>query len=305
MMNDVDTIFQKTFTASKSLQRFSDEAIRDLLQSIAGEIEAEEASILEANQKDVQKMAVSDPLVDRLLLNKERLQAIADSVRSIAELPSPVGKLITKRKMKKGLELKKMTVPFGVIGVIYESRPNVTFDTSVLCLKSKNACLLKGSRHADETNRRSVQLIQKVLKKKKFPVDCVSLLPSDRKTLEKMFVATKYIDLIIPRGSPQLIDTVRQNSLVPVIETGAGVCHVYVHKEANMEKALQIVENAKTSRPSVCNAMDTLIVDKPIAAKFLPRVAERFSNYKVEMYADEKTFAFLKRYPYLHKASAE
>jgi len=243
MPNNIDTIFKNTFTASKRLQRFSDETIRDLLQNIAREIEADETSILKANQKDVQRMAASDPLVDRLLLNKQRLQAIADSIRTIAELPSPVGKLILKRKMKKGLELKKMTVPFGVVGVIYESRPNVTFDTSVLCLKSKNACLLKGSRHADETNKKSVQLIQKVLKKKKFPPDCVSLLPSDRRTLEKMFVATKYIDLIIPRGSQQLIDTVRQNSLVPVIETGAGVCHVYVHKEANMQKALQIVKD--------------------------------------------------------------
>jgi glutamate-5-semialdehyde dehydrogenase len=149
MPNNIDAIFQNTFTASKSLQRFSDETIRDLLQSIATEIEADERSILKANQKDVQKMAASDPLVDRLLLNKQRLQAIADSIRTIAELPSPVGKLILKRKMKKGLELKKMTVPFGVVGVIYESRPNVTFDTSVLCLKSKNACLLKGSRHAE------------------------------------------------------------------------------------------------------------------------------------------------------------
>ncbi|HET9826535.1 MAG TPA: gamma-glutamyl-phosphate reductase, partial [Chitinophagaceae bacterium] len=151
MINEIETIFKKTFTASKSLQRFPDEAIRDLLKSIAGEIEAEETSILKANQKDLQKMMASDPLYDRLLLNKQRLKAIADSVRAIAELPSPVGKLILKRNMKKGLELKKMTVPFGVIGVIYESRPNVTFDTSVLCLKSKNACLLKGSRHADET----------------------------------------------------------------------------------------------------------------------------------------------------------
>jgi glutamate-5-semialdehyde dehydrogenase len=305
MINDIDTIFKKAFTASKSLQHFSDAAITDLLQNIASEIEAEETSILKANQKDVQKMAASDPLADRLLLNKQRLKAIANSIRAIAELPSPVGKLILKRKMKKGLELKKMTVPFGVVGVIYESRPNVTFDISVLCLKSKNACLLKGSKHADETNKRSVELIQKVLKKKKFPADCVSLLPSDRKTLAKMFVATKYIDLIIPRGSQQLIDTVRQNSRVPVIETGAGVCHVYVHKEADMQKALEIVENAKTSRPSVCNAMDTLLVDQSIATKFLSQLAPRFLKHKVQVYADQKTFPLLKPYPYLLKASPE
>src|SRR5678816_3577101 len=305
MINDIDTIFQKTFTAAKSLQRFPDEPIRDLLQSIAREIEAEETSILKANQKDLQKMVASDPLFDRLLLNKQRLQAIADSVRAIAELPSPVGKLILKRKMKKGLELKKMTVPFGVIGVIYESRPNVTFDIAVLCLKSKNACLLKGSRHAEETNKKSVALIQKVLKQKNFAPNCVSLLPSDRKTLEKMFTATGYIDLIIPRGSQQLIDTVRKNSLVPVIETGAGVCHVYVHKEAQIEKALSIVVNAKTSRPTVCNAMDTLLIDKTIASKFLTLLKEDFLQHKVEIYADQKSFSLLKGYPYLVKASED
>jgi glutamate-5-semialdehyde dehydrogenase len=304
-MNDIEQIFQNTFSASKQLLRFSDEEIREVLIAIADEIQKEETSILKANQKDVQKMDASDPMVDRLLLNKQRLQNIANAVRKIADLPSPVGQTILKRKLKKGLELKKVTVPFGVVGIIYESRPNVTFDTAVLCLKSKNACLLKGSRHADETNKRSVEIIQKVLKRKKFPSDCVSLLASDRKTLDKMYVATRFIDLIIPRGSQQLIETVRKNSLVPVIETGAGVCHVYVHKEANIEKALDIVENAKTSRPSVCNAMDTLLVDKTIASKFLKQLAERFSKHAVEMYADEKAFPILKSYPYLKKASAE
>jgi glutamate-5-semialdehyde dehydrogenase len=305
MMNDIDHIIQKTFTASKKLLRFSDDAIRDVLSAIADEVEADMASILKANAKDVKKMDTSDPMVDRLQLNEQRLQSIANAIRKIAELPSPVGRLILKRKLKKGLELKKMTVPFGVVGVIYESRPNVTFDTAVLCLKSKNACLLKGSRHADETNKKSVQLIQKVLKKKGFPADCVSLLPSDRKTLDKMFTATKYIDLIIPRGSQQLIETVRKNSLVPIIETGAGVCHVYVHEEADIKKALRIVENAKISRPSVCNAMDTLLVDKTIASKFLPLLKESFLKHKVEIYADAKSSSLLKSYPYLTKASED
>jgi glutamate-5-semialdehyde dehydrogenase len=305
MMTDIDNLLQQTFKASKRLLQFSDEAITDLLLSIADEVEVEKASILRANQKDVQKMDASDPMVDRLMLNEQRLQNIANAIRAIAQLPPPADQLILKRKLKKGLELKKITVPFGVVGVIYESRPNVTFDTAVLCLKSKNACLLKGSRHADETNKVSVQLIQKVLKKKKFPADCVSLLPSDRKVLEKMYTATKYIDLIIPRGSQQLIEAVRKNSLVPVIETGAGVCHVYVHKEADIEKALDIVENAKTSRPSVCNAMDTLLVDKSIAKKFLPLLGERFLKHKVEIYADEKSFSLLKSYPHLLKASEE
>ncbi len=305
MLTDTEQIFQKTFSASKSLQRFSDDEIQDLLLAIANEIEKDMASILKANKKNVSKMAATDPLVDRLLLNEQRLQAIANAVRKVADLPSPAGKLILKRNLKKGLELKKMTVPFGVIGVIYESRPNVTFDIAVLCLKSKNACLLKGSRHAEETNKKSVALIQKVLKQKNFAPECVSLLPSDRKTLEKMFTATGYIDLIIPRGSQQLIDTVRKNSLVPVIETGAGVCHVYVHKEAQIEKALSIVVNAKTSRPTVCNAMDTLLIDKTIASKFLTLLKEDFLQHKVEIYADQKSFSLLKGYPYLVKASED
>jgi glutamate-5-semialdehyde dehydrogenase len=305
MINDVDQLIQKTFTASKKLLRFSDEEIRDVLYSIADEVQADMNSILKANAKDVKKMDASDPMVDRLQLNEQRLKSIANAIKKIAELPSPVGQLILKRKLKKGLELKKMTVPFGVVGVIYESRPNVTFDTAVLCLKSKNACLLKGSRHADETNKKSVELIQKVLKKKGFPADCINLLPSDRKTLDKMFTATKYIDLIIPRGSQQLIETVRKNSLVPVIETGAGVCHVYVHEEADIKKALQIVENAKVSRPSVCNAMDTLLVDKAIASQFLPLLKESFSKHKVEIYADAKSSSLLKPYPYLTKASED
>ena len=305
MLTDTEQIFQETFSASKSLQRFSDDAIRDLLLAIANEIERDMASILKANRKDVSKMPATDPLVDRLLLNEQRLQAIANAVRKVADLPCPAGKLILKRNLKKGLELKKMTVPFGVIGVIYESRPNVTFDIAVLCLKSKNACLLKGSRHAEETNKKSVELIQKVLKQKNFSPNCVSLLPSDRKTLEKMFTATKYIDLIIPRGSQQLIDTVRKNSLVPVIETGAGVCHVYVHKEAQIEKALSIVVNAKTSRPTVCNAMDTLLVDKTIAPKFLSLLKKDFLKHKVEIYAEQKSFTLLKNYPYLVKASED
>ena len=305
MMNDIDSIFRQTFKASKRLLQFSDDQISDLLESIADQIVIEKASILKANQKDVRKMNTSDPMVDRLVLNEKRLENIANSIRSISKLPPPAGQLILKRKLKKGLELKKMTVPFGVVAVIYESRPNVTFDTSVLCLKSKNACLLKGSRHADETNKISVQLIQKVLRKKKFPADCVSLLPSDRKVLEEMYTATKYIDLIIPRGSQELIETVRKNSLVPVIETGAGVCHVYIHKEADIRKALDIVVNAKTSRPSVCNSMDTLLVDKNIANKFLPLLAKNFLPHKVEVYADDRSFSLLSAYPYLIAAEEE
>jgi len=303
MLTDIEQTLQKTFAASKSLQRFSDDAIHDLLLAIAKEIEVDMASILKANRKDINKMAPKDALVDRLLLNEQRLHAIANAIRKVADLPSPTGKVILKRNIKKGLELKKMTVPFGVIGVIYESRPNVTFDIAVLCLKSKNACLLKGSRHAEETNKKSVLLIQKVLKQKNFPPNCVSLLPSDRKTLEKMFTATRYIDLIIPRGSQQLIETVRKNSLVPVIETGAGVCHVYVHSEAEIEKAISIVVNAKTSRPTVCNAMDILLVDKVIASKFLSLLKRDFLKHKVEVYADEKSFLLLKHYPYLVKAT--
>jgi len=207
--------------------------------------------------------------------------------------------------LKNGLQLEKQAVPLGVVGVIYESRPNVTYDIVALCLRSMNACVLKGSKEAEETNKASVKLIHQVLKENNLPSECVTLLPSEREVVNELFTATKYVDVLIPRGSDGLIQFVRRNSLVPVIETGAGVCHVYVEKNANLDKALKIAVNAKVSRPSVCNAADTILVDEAVAPKFLPQLQSLFEPYNVEVFADAVSHKLFKGYPYLHKAKPE
>jgi glutamate-5-semialdehyde dehydrogenase len=238
-------------------------------------------------------------------LSAERIKSIASSILQISKLPDPSGKVLEKRVLYNGLLLEKWSVPLGVAGVIYESRPNVTFDIAALCLRSRNGCVLKGSIEAENTNKEAVRIIKKVLKDHAINPDCVTLLPSSRETVEELFRATRYIDVLIPRGSDQLIQFVRKNSLVPVIETGAGVCHIYVEKEAALDKALDIVVNAKVSRPSVCNAVDTVLVDESIAAVFLKELQPLLGLYKVEVFADAKAHKLLKGYPYLQKATRE
>jgi glutamate-5-semialdehyde dehydrogenase len=210
--------------------------------------------------------------------------------------------MLQRRRFANGLLLEKITVPLGVVGVIYESRPNVTFDIAALCLRSRNGCLLKGSQEADYTNRAALAIIKKVLKKNKIPADCITLLPPERETIQDLFTAVKYVDVLIPRGSDSLIQYVRKNSQVPVIETGAGVCHIYIEKEADIEKALEITVNAKVSRPSVCNAVDTILVDQAIAPVFLKKLQPLFNKHTVEIYAEPKAWRLLKGYPYLQKA---
>ena len=210
-----------------------------------------------------------------------------------------------KRTLHNGLQLEKISVPLGVVGAIYESRPNVTFDIAALCLRSHNACVLKGSIDADETNRVAVDIIKQSLKENNIDEDVVTLLPPERETVQELFTATKYVDVLIPRGSDGLIQYVRKNSLVPVIETGAGVCHVYVEKDADVKKAVAIVVNAKVSRPSVCNAADAVLVDKPIAKDFLKELQPAFNKYNVEIFADTTAYDLLKDYPHLQKASPE
>ena len=232
------------------------------------------------------------------------MKAIAQSLRKVSRLPNPSGKVLEQRKLPNGLLLQKLAVPLGVVGAVYESRPNVTFDIAALCIRSGNACVLKGSSEADHSNKAAVKIIRDVLKKNGLPAEIVTLLPAARETVQELFTATQYVDVIIPRGSAGLINFVRKNSLVPVIETGAGVCHVYVEKGAAQQKAVDIVVNAKVSRPSVCNAMDTLLVDSSIAAGFLPRLRAGFEKYKVEVLADASAYKILKGYPYLGKAAA-
>ncbi|MCU7550745.1 glutamate-5-semialdehyde dehydrogenase [Chitinophagaceae bacterium LB-8] len=304
-MKTIEPLIIKTYKASVSLRNATDAQLKKLLKDLADAVEGNSNAIIRANKKDVEKKDPSDPLVDRLLLNEQRIKNIANAIRQISKLPNPTGKVLEKRKLNNGLLLQKVTVPLGIVGAIYESRPNVTFDIAALCLRSMNGCLLKGSKDAENTNVVAVKIIKGVLKEAGISPDCVTLLPSEREVVQELFTATKYVDVIIPRGSDSLIQFVRKNSLVPVIETGAGVCHVYVEKEADIKKALKIVVNAKVSRPSVCNSVDTVLVDNAVAPQFLKGLQPMFEKYEVEIFADSKAQKLLKDYPHLQKANPE
>jgi len=302
-MKSIEPLIIKTHKASVALRNTPDAQIKKALKMLADAIETNMDVLLRANKIDVEKQNVNDPRTDRLLLNKQRITNIAGSIRKISALPNPSGRLLQKRKLYNGLLLQKITVPFGVVGAVYESRPNVTFDIAALCLRSMNGCLLKGSSEAENTNLAAVKIIKQVLKENNIDPGCITLLPSARETVQELFAATKYVDVIIPRGSDNLIQFVRENSLVPVIETGAGVCHVYVEKDASIDKALNIVVNAKVSRPSVCNAVDTILIDSSIAPQFLQKLQPLFNKYEVEIFADKNAHKLLKGYPHLQKAT--
>lgn len=304
-MNSIQPLIIKTWKAAINLRQATDKQLKTALLQLADALEKNSAAILKANQLDVAKQDPDNPRIDRLLLNKERISGIANSIRKISRLPNPSGKTLEKRRLYNGLLLQKITVPLGIVGAIYESRPNVTFDIAALCLRSQNGCLLKGSSEAENTNEAAIRLIKKVLKANDIDPDCVTLLPVDRETVQELLTATKYVDVLIPRGSDSLIQYVRKNSLVPVIETGAGVCHVYVEKEATIKKAVNIVVNAKVSRPSVCNAVDTILVDEKVAPAFLKQLQPLFNEHQVEVFADAKAHKLLKGYPHLQKAAPE
>jgi len=304
-MNNIQPLIIKTWKAAINLRQATDKQLKAVLLQLADELEKNSAAILKANQLDVEKQDPNNPRTDRLLLNKQRISGIANSIRKISKLPNPSGRTQEKRRLENGLLLNKISVPLGVVGAIYESRPNVTYDIAALCLRSQNGCLLKGSSEAANSNQAAIKLIKKVLKANDIDPDCVTLLPSDRETVQELFAATKYVDVLIPRGSESLIQFVRKNSLVPVIETGAGVCHVYVEKEASIKKAVNIVVNAKVSRPSVCNAMDTVLVDEAVAPAFLKQLQPLFNEHQVEVFADAKAHKLLKGYAHLQKAAPE
>lgn len=304
-MESIEPIIIKTYKAAASLRNASDEQIIKTLEMLADAVETHYADILKANKQDVEKQDANDSRTDRLRLNEQRVQSIANSIRNVSKLPNPAGKSIEKRTLYNGLLLEKIAVPLGVVGAIYESRPNVTFDIATLCLRSKNGCLLKGSGEAENSNKAAVEIIKSVLTQNDIDEDCVALLPSDRETVQQLFTATKYVDVLIPRGSEGLIQFVRKNSLVPVIETGAGVCHIYVEKDADVDKAVNIVVNAKVSRPSVCNAVDSVLVDKAVANEFLEKLQPLFEKSQVEIFADKESYGLLSDYPYLQKAAPE
>jgi glutamate-5-semialdehyde dehydrogenase len=303
-MKPIETLLIKTGKAAIQLRSTSDKKIKSVLLQLADALEENMRAILQANKKDLASQDPDNPRNDRLMLNEQRVKNIANSVRKISRLPNPSGKLMDKHTLKNGLKVQKITVPLGVVGAIYESRPNVTFDIAALCIRSQNGCVLKGSQEADHTNRAAVKIMKKVLKQNGIAEDCVTLLPSSRDTVQELFTATKYLDVLIPRGSDSLIQFVRKNSLVPVIETGAGVCHIYVEKDAALDKAVKIVVNAKVSRPSVCNAVDTILVDEKVAPAFFRQLQPAFDQHKVEMIAEAKAYRLLKEYPFLKKAGA-
>jgi glutamate-5-semialdehyde dehydrogenase len=301
-MKQIETILIKTAKAAIQLRGTADKKIKSALLKIAEVLEENMDAVLKANKKDLAAQGPDNPRNDRLMLNEQRIKNIAKSIRKISRLPNPSGTLLDKHTLHNGLHVQKITVPLGVVGAIYESRPNVTFDIAALCLRSQNGCVLKGSKDADHTNRAAVKIIKQVLQENDIAPDCVTLLPAERETVNELFTATKYLDVLIPRGSDSLIQFVRKNSLVPVIETGAGVCHIYVEKDAALDKAVNIVVNAKVSRPSVCNAVDTVLVDEKVAPAFFKKLIPAFDQYKVEMIAETKAYKLLKEYPHLKKA---
>jgi len=303
-MRSIEPLIIKTYKATAHLHRASGRQIQAALRTLADLLEQHHSTLLKANAKDLLRQDPSDPRNDRLLLNAQRIKGIAQSLRKVSHLPDPTGKVLDKRRLENGLKVERVAVPLGVVGAIYESRPNVTFDIAALCLRSRNACLLKGSSDADHTNKAAIALIKKALRQNGIHPDVVALLPSGRETVQELLTATRYVDVLIPRGSDALIRHVRQNSLVPVIETGAGVCHLYVEKEADLGKAVKIAVNAKTSRPSVCNAIDTILVDQAVAAAFLKKLQAPFHTHNVGIFADRSSFTLLKEYPFLQRAKA-
>jgi glutamate-5-semialdehyde dehydrogenase len=255
-------LFKKIKEASRSLALVEDAQRNLLLEHLADAILANQELLLEANRQDLEQMDSQDPLYDRLLLTPERLKGIASDMRHVASLPSPLGIISKEQTLENGLYLRRVSVPFGVIGVIYEARPNVSFDVFSLCFKSGNACILKGSKNAHHSNVAIVDLIHQTLLAEGLPADVVALMPPTHEATAELLNAVGYVDLCIPRGGKNLINFVRDNARVPVIETGAGVVHAYFDKDGDLEKGRAIINNAKTRRVSVCNALDCLLIHK-------------------------------------------
>ena len=306
-MESIKPLLENASLATTAARGLSDEKKGLILNSLAEKLRGNVDFIVSENKRDLEKMPDSDPKKDRLLLSESRIMDLAQSVEQISSLSDPAGHLQYENTLANGLSVKKITVPLGVVGIIYESRPNVTVDVAALCIRSGNVCVLRGGTDAFYTNTALVSLIRDVLAKYELDINMVQLLPADRKFMPELLTASKYVDILIPRGSQQLIDYVREHASVPVIETGAGVCHTYVETTADLNKAADIVTNAKVSRPSVCNSLDTVIVDKKIAADLLKLLAPKLLEHHVEIFADELSYQILKElnYPYLNQAVEE
>ena len=307
MTTNLNETFAAVQVASRELALLNDDIINQILNAVADAAIAETPFILAENEKDLARMDKNDPKYDRLKLTKERLKGIAADTRNVATLPSPLGKVLKESVRPNGMRLTKVSVPFGVIGIIYEARPNVSFDVFSLCLKSGNASILKGGSDADCSNRAIISVIHEVLKKFNINPHIVELLPADREATAALLNAVGYVDLIIPRGSSSLIHFVRENAKIPVIETGAGICHTYFDEFGDVNKGAAIIHNAKTRRVSVCNALDCAIIHEKRLID-LPMLCEKLKDSHVIIYADAQAYQALKnRYPaeLLEHAKAE
>ena len=296
MMN-MDSIFQEVKSASRDLALLDSEKINEVLLAVADAAVRQAPYILQENAKDLAKMNVADPMYDRLKLTQARLEEIAQGIRGVAKLPSPLGRVLKDVVRPNGIHLRRVSVPFGVIGVIYEARPNVSFDVFSLCIKSGNACVLKGGSNADASNRAIVEIIHQALKSQNVNPHIVELLPAGHESAAALLHATGYVDLIIPRGSSSLIQFARHNATVPVIETGAGICHTYFDEFADLTKGSAIINNAKTRRVTVCNALDCVIVHQS-RLKELPQIVSLLASSNVVIYADKAAYEALDgKYP--------
>lgn len=297
--------FVKVKNASRQLTYLTDAQVHAILCDLADAMMSDKVSLLKEHQKDLDRMDLHNPVYDRLLLNAERLDGIARELRNVAELASPVGEIFEERDLPNGLHLKRVRVPLGVIGVIYEARPNVTVDVFALCFKSRNACILKGGSDAHDTNTALVALIHKILEKHGVDPSVAFFMPSDRESVKELLIARDTVDVIIPRGSQGLIDFVIENATVPVIETGSGIVHTYFDVSGDAAIGAPIIFNAKTRRPAVCNALDTLIIHKD-RLNDLPALVAPLAAKEVVLFCDPSSFAVLDgKYAFLQPALPE
>ena len=304
---NLENTFKAVAKASRKLALVEEGIINNMLTDLAEVAISNTEIILLENKKDLDRMPPTDPKYDRLKLTEQRIKDIAADLVNVSKLPSPLGKVLDQRILANGLELKKISVPLGVVGIIYESRPNVTFDVFSLCAKSGNACVLKGGSDAEFSNVAIVDIIKQVIRKYGLDENIIALLPADREATSALLNAVGYVDIIIPRGSQNLINYVRSHAKVPVIETGAGIVHTYIDKSADLEKSIKIVNNAKTRRVSVCNALDCLIIHED-RLKDLPDIVKPLQDSHVQIFADEQAMGSLaQHYPksLLHKAEKE
>jgi glutamate-5-semialdehyde dehydrogenase len=293
----MEEMLQKVKEASRIVATLKGEVKRKILNEMAESLEKNQNEIIEANKKDLEyakNANLSSALIDRLLLNENRIKSMAAALRDIASLKDPVGRVIDGWVLDNGLRIEKVKIPIGVIGIIYESRPNVTSDAAGLCFMSGNACILKGGKEAMHSNITIIEILQYVLEKNKLPKEAISLIPDySREGVSWLIQQDKYVDLIIPRGGEKLIKFVSENSKVPVVKHDKGLCHVYVHEDAKLDEAVEICVNAKVQRPGVCNAMETLLVDRKIAGKFLPKIKEAMESEGVELRGCEITLEYI------------